>query len=118
MRAVIGYTLLVMLVLLILNALYLLISQQDEIGVGNYTATSALLYVGLRLPQSAFDMLPIASLIGSLLSLGNLARSMELVVVRAAGVSRKDCSCESVVASVKAGSTTPSDASCRTRSVS
>ena len=32
-------------------------------------------------------MLPIASLMGALLALGNLARSMELIVVRAAGVS-------------------------------
>jgi len=87
MRAVIGYTLLVLTVLLVLSALYLLITQQDEIGTGNYTTTSALLYVGLHLPQSAFDMLPIASLIGALLSLGNLARSMELVVVRTVGVS-------------------------------
>ncbi|HEY5808425.1 MAG TPA: LptF/LptG family permease, partial [Povalibacter sp.] len=87
MRAVIGYTLLVMVVLLVLSGLYLLITQQDEIGTGSYTATSALLYVGLNLPQSAFEMLPIASLIGALLSLGNLSRSMELVVIRAAGVS-------------------------------
>ena len=32
-------------------------------------------------------MLPIAALIGALLALGNLARSMELIVMRAAGVS-------------------------------
>ena len=86
-KAVIGYTLLVMLVLLILNALYFYITQQDDIGVGNYTATSALLYVALNTPQSAFEMLPIAALIGALLSLGNLARSMELIVIRTAGVS-------------------------------
>lgn len=87
MKAVVGYTLLVMLVLLVLNGLYLLITQQDDIGTGAYTATSALMYVALSLPQSAFEMLPIASLIGALLSLGNLARSMELVVIRASGVS-------------------------------
>ncbi len=87
MRAVIGYTLLVLLVLLVLNGLYLLITQQDDVGVGNYTAMNALMYVGLNQPQAAFDMLPIASLIGALLSLGNLARSLELVVIRAAGVS-------------------------------
>jgi lipopolysaccharide export system permease protein len=86
-RNVIGYTLLVSLVLLVLNGLYLLITQQDEIGTGNYTAMSALVYVALSLPRSTFDTLPIASLIGSLLALGNLARSMELVVIRAAGVS-------------------------------
>ncbi len=86
-RTVIGYTLLVAVVLLVLNALYMLISQQDEIGTGSYNAMSAMMYVALRMPQASFDMLPIASLIGALLALGNLARSLELVVVRAAGVS-------------------------------
>ncbi|HKR36336.1 MAG TPA: LPS export ABC transporter permease LptG [Steroidobacteraceae bacterium] len=86
-RAVLGTTLLVMLVLLVLSGLYLFITQQDEIGIGTYTLEDALLFVGLNLPKYAFDMLPIAALIGALLALGNLARSMELVVVRAAGVS-------------------------------
>jgi lipopolysaccharide export system permease protein len=86
-RSVLGTTLLVMLVLLVLSGLYLFITQQDEIGIGTYTLTDALLFVGLNLPKYAFDMLPIAALIGALLALGNLARSMELIVVRAAGVS-------------------------------
>lgn len=87
MRTVIGHTFLVMLVLLLLSGLYLLITQQDEIGIGTYSTAHALMFVGLNLPQQAFDLLPIASLIGALLALGNLARSMELVVVRTAGVS-------------------------------
>jgi lipopolysaccharide export system permease protein len=86
-RAILGHALLVMLVLLALTGLYLFITQQDDIGVGTYTLGDALLYVALTLPQYAFDLLPIATLIGALLALGNLARSMELIVVRAAGVS-------------------------------
>ena len=86
-RALLGHTFLVLLVLLALSGLYLFITQQDDIGVGAYTAEDALLFVALSLPQYAFDMLPIAALIGALLALGNLARSMELIVVRAAGVS-------------------------------
>ncbi|AMN46332.1 hypothetical protein ACG33_04255 [Steroidobacter denitrificans] len=86
-RAIIGHTLLVMLVLLALSSLYLFITEQDDIGVGTYTLQHALLYVGLKLPKYAFDLLPIGALIGALLALGNLARSMELIVVRAAGVS-------------------------------
>jgi lipopolysaccharide export system permease protein len=87
MRAVLGTTLLVMLVLLTLSGLYIFITQQDEIGVGSYSLSDAFLFVGLNLPKYAFDMLPIAALIGALLALGNMARSMELIVVRAAGVS-------------------------------
>ncbi|HEY7640906.1 MAG TPA: LPS export ABC transporter permease LptG [Steroidobacteraceae bacterium] len=86
-RSILGTTLLVMLVLLVLSGLYLFITQQDEIGIGTYSLEDAFLFVGLNLPQYAFDMLPIAALIGALLALGNLARSMELIVVRAAGVS-------------------------------
>jgi lipopolysaccharide export system permease protein len=86
-RAVLGHTLMVMLVLLALSGLYIFITEQDDIGTGTYTLEDAFLFVGLTLPQYAFDMLPIAALIGALLALGNMARSMELVVVRAAGVS-------------------------------
>jgi lipopolysaccharide export system permease protein len=86
-RAVLGHTVLVMLVLLALSGLYLFISEQNDIGVGTYTFQDALLFVALSLPQYAFDLLPIAALIGALLALGALARSMELIVVRAAGVS-------------------------------
>src|SRR5687768_14194729 len=87
MKAVIGNTALVMLVLLALSALYLFITQQDDIGVGTFSIEDALMFVGLSLPKYAFDLLPIAALIGSLLALGNLARTLELIVVRAAGVS-------------------------------
>lgn len=87
MRAVLSHTAMVMMVLLSLTGLYLLITQQDEIGIGTYSTLHALMYVGLNLPQQAFDMLPIAALIASLLALGNLARTMELTVIRAAGVS-------------------------------
>ena len=86
-RAILGHTVLVLLVLLVLSGLYLLITQQDEIGIGTYSSAHALMFVGLNLPQQAFDMLPIAALIGALLALGNLARSMELIVIRTAGVS-------------------------------
>ena len=87
MRAILGHTFLVMLVLILLSGLYLFISQQDDIGVGTFTTSDALWFVALNLPKYAFDMLPIASLIAALLALGNLARSMELIVIRAAGIS-------------------------------
>jgi len=85
-RTVLGYTLVVMAVLLALGALFMFIGQQDDIGVGNYTATRALLFVALNLPSYLFQLLPVAALIGSLLGLGNLARGSELIVMRASGV--------------------------------
>ncbi len=85
-RTVLGYTALVMIVLLALGALFMFIGQQDDIGVGNYTATQALLFVALNLPSYLFQLLPVAALIGSLLGLGNLARGSELIVMRSSGV--------------------------------
>jgi lipopolysaccharide export system permease protein len=73
--------------LLALGALFLFIGQQDDIGVGNYTARDALLFVLLNLPEQAWQLLPIAALIGSLMGLGTLARGSEITVIRATGVS-------------------------------
>jgi lipopolysaccharide export system permease protein len=85
-RTVLGYTALVMLVLLALGALFLFIGQQDDIGTGGYTAGQAMLFVVLNLPGYLFQLLPVGALIGALLGLGNLARGSELVVMRASGV--------------------------------
>ncbi|MGH8277069.1 MAG: LptF/LptG family permease, partial [Steroidobacteraceae bacterium] len=86
-RAILGAVLLVMGVLLVLGGLFVFIDQQDDIGIGHYTAVSALWYTLLNLPQQAYELLPITVLIGSLLGLGSLARGSELTVVRATGVS-------------------------------
>jgi len=86
-RSILGSVLLVMAALLILGGLFIFIDQQDDIGVGHYTAAEAVWYTLLNLPQQAFELLPITVLIGSLLGLGSLARGSELTVIRATGVS-------------------------------
>jgi lipopolysaccharide export system permease protein len=86
MRSILISTMLVLLVLLALVGLFEFIKQLEDIQ-GNYELPQALLFTLLRLPQLAFEMLPIAVLIGSLLGLGSLANSSELVVMRTAGLS-------------------------------
>ena len=86
-RTILGTVALVMAVLLVLGALFVFIDQQDDVGVGHYTALGALWYSLLNLPQLAYELLPITALIGSLLGLGSLARGSELTVIRATGVS-------------------------------
>lgn len=86
-RTILSAVLLVMIVFLMLGGLWVLIDQQDDIGIGHYSVWSALWYTLLNLPQQAYELLPITVLIGALLGLGGLARGSELTVVRATGVS-------------------------------
>src|SRR5271154_6682770 len=86
-RTVMAYALMAMAVLLTLGGLFLFITEQSDIGTGNYTAFEAFLYSLLNLPQQAFELLPIGAMIGALMGLGNLAAGSELVVTRASGVS-------------------------------
>jgi len=86
-RSILGFVFLVTGAFLILGALFVFIDQQDDIGVGHYTALEALWFTLLNLPQQAFELLPITVLIGSLLGLGSLARGSELTVIRATGIS-------------------------------
>lgn len=86
-RAVLGGVLVVMAVLLALMSLFLFANQQDDIGVGTYSALDAFWFVLLNLPQFVYELMPIGVLIGALLGLGTLARGSELTVMRAAGIS-------------------------------
>ena len=64
-----------------------LVGQLNDVGSGDYGMREALSYVALRIPRAVFETMPAAALIGSLLSLGNLAVHRELVVMRASGIS-------------------------------
>ena len=86
MRTILTSTLLVLGVLLALASLFEFIGELDN-TMGDYGIPQALLYSVFRLPQMAFEMLPMATLIGALLGLGGLANSSELIVMRASGLS-------------------------------
>jgi lipopolysaccharide export system permease protein len=86
-RTVLIHTLMVLAVLMALMTLLTFIGQQDDIGKGSYGIGDAFLFTVLTLPQQAYELLPIATLIGAILGLGALARDSELTIVRAAGVS-------------------------------
>jgi lipopolysaccharide export system permease protein len=78
----------VMLALLLLGMLFVFIGEQGNVGIGHYGMLDALQYAVLTLPQFALESFPAGALIGALLGIGLLARSQELTVMRAAGVSK------------------------------
>src|ERR1041384_1997842 len=86
-RALLGGVFVVVTVLVALGALFLFANQQDDIGVGTYTALDAFWFVLLNLPQQVYELMPISVMIGALVGLGTLARGSELTVMRAAGIS-------------------------------
>jgi lipopolysaccharide export system permease protein len=77
----------VLAVLVVVACAIEFVGQLNDVGTGDYTVRAALIYVALRVPRTVFTTLPIAALIGGLLSLGNMAVHRELVVMRASGVS-------------------------------
>jgi len=85
--AVIGGTVITLAVLLPLLAVFILADEMDQVGTNNYRLVDALAFVALTLPRYAYQVFPIATLIGALVGLGQLAGRSELVAMRAAGVS-------------------------------
>ena len=62
--------------------------QLPDVGIAQYGLEDAIIYIALRLPRLLFQILPAATLIGALFSLGNLAVHGELIVMAASGVSK------------------------------
>jgi len=85
-RNVLMATLVVMIVIVGLDAIFTLVDELDNIG-GDYQLFDALFYSGLRLPRRIYEYMPMACLIGCLAGLGSMAANSELTVMRAAGVS-------------------------------
>ncbi len=85
--AIVQTTMLILGVLLALSTFVGFAAQVDDVGTGSYSLPDALTYVALTMPQVAYDLLPVAALLGALLGLGALASNSELIVMRAAGVS-------------------------------
>ncbi len=80
----------VLLVTLLLGGLYTLIELLREARdlTGDYGPLQMLFYMALTTPSRIYDIFPFAALIGTMLGLGGLAASNELVAMRAAGHDR------------------------------
>lgn len=78
--------LLVTAILLFLFSFIEMMNQLKDIGTGRYQLGDAFRYVIMTLPQRWFDLLPVATLLGSIIGLGLLADHNELLAMQAAGL--------------------------------
>ncbi len=86
-RAVIMGTVIVMMVLLTLLGFLTLMDELGDVGEGRYQTGDAFLFVLLTLPRFAYEVSPMAALLGGLIGLGGMANNSELIAMRAAGIS-------------------------------
>lgn len=88
-REVYAATALVLVAFLGLFAFFDLVHELEDLGKGGYQLHHAALYVLLSLPSRAYELFPIAVLIGSLYALTTLARHSEITVARTSGLSTR-----------------------------
>ncbi|MDX1375356.1 MAG: LPS export ABC transporter permease LptG [Burkholderiales bacterium] len=72
---------------LALFAFFDVVAELRDLGRGNYQLPQLAAFVLLSLPTHAYELLPIAVLIGALYALAHLAGNSEFTVMRAAGLS-------------------------------
>ena len=83
---------LIVLVLVALFSFLELVSQLSDVGKGYYTLKDAFIFVGLTLPRRVLDLMPICTLLGSIVALGLLADHRELLAMQVGGFSvRRIC---------------------------
>ncbi len=86
-REIHAATAMVLAAFLMLFAFFDLIAEIQNLGRGNYQLPEALGYISLTLPGRAYELFPIAVLIGCIYALTTLARHSEITVLRASGLS-------------------------------
>jgi len=64
-----------------------LIEQLNDVGEGFYKIEDAFMYVAYLLPRRFIELAPFVALLGTVIGLGKLAVNLELMTMRAAGLS-------------------------------
>src|SRR5688500_17545283 len=88
-KVVLSTVLLTWAVLLGLDFMLSFVNEFGDVGKGRYGVVQALAYMLLTVPRRAYALFPYASVVGSLMALGQLASTSELTVLRAIGLSRR-----------------------------
>ena len=86
-RQIYGTVGFVLLSFLALFAFFDLIKELADLGSGEYNLRQVFTFVLLSVPTNAYELLPVAVLIGTLYVLAHLANNSEYTVMRGAGLS-------------------------------
>ena len=90
MRETLAAVFLVLAAFLALFSYFDVINELRRVGQNGYQLWHALVTVLLSLPGLVYELIPIATLIGTLYALSTLARHSEITVLRASGMSTKE----------------------------
>jgi lipopolysaccharide export system permease protein len=86
-RQIYGAVAFVLLGFLALFAFFDLIKELGDLGSGEYNLRAVFIFVLLSTPAHAYELFPVAVLIGTLYVLGQLAANSEYTVMRGSGLS-------------------------------
>lgn len=62
-----------------------LLAEIGNVGEGQYTGWTAVQYILMQMPARAYQLMPLATLIGGLLALSQLSSNSELAVIKTSG---------------------------------
>ncbi len=79
--------LMILLGLLSIFSFFDLSQELDSLGRGHYGINNMLVFVILSIPGHVYEVVPVAVLIGMMVSLGTFARNSELIIMRVNGMS-------------------------------
>ncbi len=85
-RSVLTAVSLVLVVVISLDLVFGFLAEMED-AKNDYGAWQAIQFVVTTMPRRIYDYLPLAAFMGSLIGLGMLANTSELVIMRAAGLS-------------------------------
>lgn len=86
-REVIRSVIFVLIAFLALFAFFDLMNELQSVGKGGYKLQHAFFYVVLGLPGYAYELMPIAALIGTIYVLSQMASRSEFTIMRVSGLS-------------------------------
>tara|TARA_B100000787_G_scaffold74666_1_gene55010 strand:+ start:129 stop:1211 length:1083 start_codon:yes stop_codon:yes gene_type:complete len=86
-KTLLSYTLVVLIVWLSIYSFFNFLAELNSVGEGHYTILSAFKYIIFQFPEVAYSQASIVILLGSILGMGHLATTGQLLILRVSGSS-------------------------------